>query len=156
MPNRLLKTPINLYKSCRGVLDLQLSYLSLPVVQLQKFEKIWVKQKNLKHLGARTRATRVLAPRRVGLCRRTREHTEALEGPPVWSCARGHYAPTGGDERPPLSLVLRGLRALAGAHTRAPPLAGDAPPWHHHPSPIPWLLWTTRVGRNRLYMQLCL
>jgi hypothetical protein len=40
MPNRLLKTPINLYKSCGGVLDLQLSYLSLPVVQLQKFEKI--------------------------------------------------------------------------------------------------------------------
>jgi hypothetical protein len=40
MPNCLIKTPISLYKSCRGVLDLQVWYSLLIALWLQNFEKI--------------------------------------------------------------------------------------------------------------------
>jgi hypothetical protein len=69
MPNRLLKTPTSLYKSCTGMLDLLLSYLSLRAVRLKNFEKFQVKQENLKYLGARTRAMCDVALRCVDLCR---------------------------------------------------------------------------------------
>jgi hypothetical protein len=67
MPNRLLKTPISLYKSCRGMLDLQLSYLSLRAVRLRNFEKLCVKQGNLKYLGPWARAMRDVTPRHATL-----------------------------------------------------------------------------------------
>jgi hypothetical protein len=43
MQNQLIKTPVSLYKSCRGMLDLQLCLLHQGVVQLEIFENNSVK-----------------------------------------------------------------------------------------------------------------
>jgi hypothetical protein len=72
MLNLLTKTYVSLYKSFRGMLDLQLSYLSLMEVQLRNLEKNRVKQWYFEILGAGTRATRDVAPSRASLRTRAR------------------------------------------------------------------------------------
>jgi hypothetical protein len=67
MPNRLVKTPVSLYKSCRGMLDLQLCLLHLGALQFKFLLFHSVKQGYLKcfagarrspsHAARRQRAT---------------------------------------------------------------------------------------------------
>jgi hypothetical protein len=67
--NLLIKTPIGLFKSCRGMLDLQLCLLHLGVLQFKFLEFHSVKQAYLKcFAGARRSRSQVTRRRRATPC----------------------------------------------------------------------------------------
>jgi hypothetical protein len=82
MQKSLIKTPMSLCKSCRGLLDLQLCYLPLGSLLLQNWEKNWVKPSQTKFKtkpGTRDVAVHRVGPAAVRVCM----HTDTLKQPPV-------------------------------------------------------------------------
>jgi hypothetical protein len=103
---------------------------------LRKFESNRVTLNCWNPERARRATLHRAAPRRPH--RRTAcAHAEAPENHRSEVVRHGHCAPKGGDARQPPRSVPHGLRALTGARTRAPPLAGAPPHVATASAPMP-------------------